>query len=197
MIIILPFPPDLPCFIYEFPKYKADLQRWSRLSGFDPRVQGDIVLDNIGWDNPWKMKLENAVGKKVSNNKKGVNEILNYLEGCYELERLRDMRWVGRKKGESILEFVNVWEARLKFVKRTGVVPYQVYGVDLLYGCRLIKSDRDLIKSELSKEGLDQNCQNVVGALRRACHHDSLRTVDFEKIKMRRERRIQACCQIL
>lgn len=197
MIIILPFPPDLPCFIYEFPKYKADLQRWSRLSGFDPRVQGDIVLDNIGWDNPWKMKLENAVGKKVTNNKKGVNEILNYLEGCYELERLRDMRWVGRKKGESILEFVNVWEARLKFVKRTGVVPYQVYGVDLLYGCRLIKSDRDLIKSELSKEGLDQNCQNVVGALRRACHHDSLRTVDFEKIKMRRERRIQACCQIL
>ena len=155
------------------------------------------MLDNIGWDNPWKMKLENAVGKKVSNNKKGVNEILNYLEGCYELERLRDMRWVGRKKGESILEFVNVWEARLKFVKRTGVVPYQVYGVDLLYGCRLIKSDRDLIKSELSKEGLDQNCQNVVGALRRACHHDSLRTVDFEKIKMRRERRIQACCQIL
>ena len=197
MIVILPFPPDLPCFIYEFPKYKAGLQRWSRLSGFDPRVQGDIVLDNIGWDNPWKMKLENAVGAKVTNNKKGVNEILKFLEGSYELELLRDMRWVGRKKGESVLGFVNVWEARLQFVKKSGVVPYQVYGVDLLYGCRLIKSDRDLIKSELSREGLDLNCQNVVGALRRACHHDVLRTVDFDKIKMRRERRLQACCQIL
>ena len=197
MIILLPFPPDLPYHICEFPKYRADLQRWSRLSGFDPRVQGDIVLDNIGWDNPWKMRLENAVGNKVTNNKRGVSEILKFLEGCYELELLRNMRWVGREKGTSILGFVNEWETRLQFVKRSGIVPYQVYGVDLLYGCRLIKRDRDLIKSELSREGQDLTCQNVVGALRRACHHDSLRTVDFEKIKMRRERRLKACCQIL
>ena len=197
MIILLPYPPDLPYVISEFPKYKADLQRWSRLSGFDPRIQGDIVLDNIDWDNPWKMRLENAVGEKVTNNKKGVAEILKFLEGCHELELLRNMRWWGRQKGESILGFVNLWETRLEFVKRSGVVPYQVYGVDLLYGCNLIKSDRDLIKLELSQEGWDPNCQNVVRALRRACHHDSLRTVDFEKLKMRRERRLQACCQIL
>ena len=154
MIILLPFPPDLPYLISEFPKYKADLQRWSRLSGFDPRVQGDIVLDNIGWDNPWKMKLENAVGEKVTNNKKGVSEILKFLEGCYELEQLRNMRWVGREMGDSILGFVNLWEARLQFVKGCGVAPYQVYGFDLLYGCNLLKTDRDMIKAELSKEGL-------------------------------------------
>ena len=60
-----------------------------------------------------------------------------------------------------------------------------------------VKTDRDLIKSELRKEGQDLNCGNVVRALRRACHHDSLRTVDFEKLKMRREMRLHACCQIL
>ena len=196
MIVILPYPPDLPIPISMFPQYKTDLQRWSRMSGFDPEIQGDIVLDNISWDHPMKIMLENAVGGKVTNNKNGITEILSFLGGCHELSLLSKMT---RKNGESILKFVNDWETRLRSVERSGLAPYQVNGVDLLYNCNLIKEDRSLIKQDLRRQGLVFNCKNVLEAIRSCCYQDSLRSVDFEKIKMMRggQRQDLRCCQIL
>ena len=83
LVVIFPFPPRLPVSVSEFPKYKKDVLRWSRLSGVTARVQGDVILDSIPWDHPWKESLERAVGDKVTNNKK--NTLLKIDFRIYEL----------------------------------------------------------------------------------------------------------------
>ena len=111
VIVLFPFPPRLPKRISEFPKYKTDVRRWVRLSGVDPKIQGDLLLDSIPWNHPWKEHLEKTVGDKVGNNKKGALEILEHLEGCYRLSVLSKMT---RAEGTGI----RVWETKFEKVEK-------------------------------------------------------------------------------
>ena len=108
---MFPFPPRLPKRISEFPKYKTDVRRWVRLSGVDPKIQGDLLPDSIPWNHPWKEHLEKTVGDKVGNNKKGASEILEHLEGCYKLSVLSKMT---RAEGTGI----RVWETKFEKVEK-------------------------------------------------------------------------------
>ena len=75
------------------------------MSGVDPKIQGDLLLDSNPWNHPWKEHLEKAVGDKVGNNKKGAAETFEHLERCLELSLLSKMT---RDKGVGILAFIRV-----------------------------------------------------------------------------------------
>ena len=116
----------MPKRISEFPKYKTDVRRWVRLSGVDPKNQGDLLLDSIPWNHPWKEHLEKTVGDKVGNNKKGASEILEHLEGCNQLSVLSEMT---RAKGTGILTFIRVWETKFEMVEKLGVNISDISGI--------------------------------------------------------------------
>ena len=103
----------MPKRISEFPKYKTDVRRWVRLSGVDPKNQGDLLLDSIPWNHPWKEHLEKTVGDKVGNNKKGASE----------------MTKMTRAKGTSILTFIRVWETKFEMVEKLGVNISDISGI--------------------------------------------------------------------
>ena len=181
VIILFPFPPRLPKKISEFPKYKTDVKRWARLSGVDPQIQGDLLLDSIPWNHPWKEHLEKAVGDKVGNNKKGAAEILEHLEGCYELSLLSKMT---RDEGVGILTFIRVWESKFEKVQKLGVKTSDISGIDLLYACNLIKEDRNLIRKDLDALNMIYTRQNVANSVRKCYHHEVLKTEDLELVRM-------------
>ena len=136
----------------------------SRLSGVCARVQGDVILDSIPWDHPWKESLERAVGDKVTNNKHGVAEIFKVLDGLYDLNLLRK-RTRGMK--ESLLIYVNLWEEELERIRKMGDVHSNISGIDLMYSCNLIKEDRAIIKKDLDTMNLLYTTRNVSNSIRR------------------------------
>ena len=68
-------------------------------------------------------------------------EILEHLEGCYELSVLSKMT---RAEGTGILTFIRVWETKFEKVKTLGVNISDISGIDLLHACNLIKDERIL-----------------------------------------------------
>ena len=129
----------------------------------------------------WKEHLERTVGDNDGNNKKGASEILEHLEGCYELSVLSKMT---RAEGTGILTFIRVWETKFEKVEKLGVNISDISGIDMLYACNLIKDDRNLIRKDLDALKMIYMRQNVANSIRKCFHHEVLKTEDLEFVRM-------------
>ena len=83
-----------PTFISEdkpFEVYKKDLQRWSRLTTLDKKLQAEMIVYKLeNHPSNIKEKITTQLGDTLEDNDKGVEELLAFLEGIYQKDSMAD-----------------------------------------------------------------------------------------------------------
>ena len=76
-----------PSFLSEtktYSEYKDDLERWSRLSGLDKKLQAEMVVHRLdGHPSRIKEKIVTNIGSSLVGNADGVKELIKFLDSVY------------------------------------------------------------------------------------------------------------------
>ena len=110
-----------PAFVSEkksFAEYKKDLQRWSRLTSLDKKVQAEMVVYRLeGHPSRIKEKISTQLGDELEDNEEGITQLLDFLAKIYEKDSMADAwdKYVAfenykKKDSEEMSEFVADWE---------------------------------------------------------------------------------------
>ena len=120
-----------PTFISDdkpFEVYKMDLERWSRLTSLDKKLQAEMVVYKLG-NHPSRIqeKITTQLGDKLVNNEKGIEELLKFLKSIYEKDSMADAwdKYVKFEKSKHdgkvpLKEYIAEWENKYHQLKNVG-----------------------------------------------------------------------------
>ena len=146
-----------PSFISDekaYDVYKEDLNRWSRLSSLDKKLQAEYVVYKLdGHPSRIKDKITTHIGEDLKGNEKGIEDLIKFLDTIYGKDNMADV-WEKykifsthyRKPDQSILDFLPQWEMSYQKLKTTGCVyPDLILGMKLLEDSRLSEMETKLV----------------------------------------------------
>ena len=146
-----------PSFLSEtktYSEYKDDLERWSRLSGLDKKLQAEMVVHRLdGHPSRIKEKIVTNIGSSLVGNADGVKELIKFLDSVYGVDDMADV-WErykafsshSRKPNQTISEFLPDWEMCYQKLKTSGCeYPDPILGLKLLEDANLSDMDVKLV----------------------------------------------------
>ena len=90
-------PPSFVSNTKSYATYKADLKRWSRITGIDKKLQAEVVFYSLdGHKSGIIEKIEVAIGDKLVDNEDGINELIVFLDGIYQQDEMSEA-WIKYK----------------------------------------------------------------------------------------------------
>ena len=146
-----------PSFISEtktYTEYKDALERWSRLSPVDKKIQAEMVVHYLdGHPSRIKEKIVAKIGPKLVDNEDGVKELLTFLDSVYGVDdmanvwdRYKSFSSHARKPNQDINEFLPDWEMCYQKLKTSGCeYPDTILGLKLLEDSKLSDMDVKLV----------------------------------------------------
>ena len=152
---------DPPKFIdntYEYPEYKKKLQRWSRITKVDKKLQADVVVYHMeGHPSCIQDKIETSLGDTIIGQDDGLTKLIAYLDTIYAEDELTDA-WLNYKKiirlkkttDQPITEFIADFERIYKKAKDSGSdFSDLVLAFNLLEACVLSEIDEKFVISAI------------------------------------------------
>ena len=120
-----------PAFISEtksFATYKRDLTRWAKLTDLEDDQKADMVLHCLdGHPSGIKDKIDTQMTEAELSCDDGIKNLLEFLEGVYEVDEWSDsyekysrFEKCTRTKGQTVQEFLSVWENYYAKMKAAG-----------------------------------------------------------------------------
>ena len=84
-----------PAFISEtktYAEYKEDLERWSRISSLDKKLQAEMVVHRLdGHSSRIKEKIVTKIGTSLVDNADGIAKLIEFLDTVYGLDEMADV----------------------------------------------------------------------------------------------------------
>ena len=189
-------PPEMIKNGDNFDVYRQRLERWSRLSNFDPQTQFDLVLTYIDPANELGFKLEREIGNSSDAKTKGVQVILDKLQEWFgkeeEVDAFRDYRDFEEKKRSpemDILEYVKEWESAYNKCKDRGdTCSDRVLAFKLLVSANLDHTDHKLVFKESDSNNHDGKIfERTKKAIRMFYNAGTLKVFEQHKCFIQRE----------
>ena len=158
-----------PTFISEtkpFEVYKKDLQRWSRLTSLDAKLQAEMVVYKLE-NHPSRIqeKITTQMGDTLENNDKGIALLLDFLEKIYQKDSMADA-WEKYTMFEkfkfdnriSLKQFIADWENKYHQLKNVGCAySDMILAFKLLDSCKLSAVDQKFVLTGVDyKIGLER-----------------------------------------
>ena len=114
-----------PAFISEtksFATYKRDLTRWAKLTDLEDDQKADMVVHCLdGHPSGIKDKIDTQMKESALSCDEGIKNLLEFLEGVYKVDEWSDsyekysmFEKCTRTKGQTVQEFLSVWEKLLR-----------------------------------------------------------------------------------
>ena len=146
-----------PTFISEnkpFEVYKKDLKRWSRLTSLDAKLQAEMVVYKLE-NHPSRIqeKITTQMGDKLIENEKGIDLLIEFLEGIYKKDSMADA-WEKYTTFEkfrfdnkiSLKQFIADWENKYHQLKNEGCAySDMILAFKLLDSCKLSAVDQKFV----------------------------------------------------
>ena len=120
-----------PSFVSEkksYSTYKNDLRRWARITTVKKELQAEVVVYSLeGHPSGIKEKIDVQIGKKLQENEKGIEDLIEYLDTIYEKDEMSDawhkyktFQKVSRKNGQEVMAFIAEFEKEYTLAKAAG-----------------------------------------------------------------------------
>ena len=146
-----------PTFISEnkpFEVYKKDLKRWSRLTSLDAKLQAEMVVYKLE-NHPSRIqeKITTQMGDKLIDNEKGIDLLIEFLEGIYKKDSMADA-WEKYTTFEKfrfdnkiiLKQFIADWENKYHQLKNEGCAySDMILAFKLLDSCKLSAVDQKFV----------------------------------------------------
>ena len=138
-------PPSFISDTKSYAEYKQDLQRWSRLTSYDKKLQAELVVQCLDGDpSKIKEKIVSQIGDTLIGNAAGIEALITFLDSIYGKDDMSDI-WEKykafsthcRKPDQDIVDFLSNWEMSYHKLK-TGGCTYS----DLILGLKLLEDAR-------------------------------------------------------
>ena len=142
----------------EYPEYKKKLERWSRITKVEKKLQADVILYHLeGHPSRIQEKIETALGSEIVDQEDGVDKLMKYLDSIYAEDDLTDAwikykKFVRLKKSEDqpITEFIAEFERTYMKAKESGSdFSDLVLAFNLLEACSLTEIDEKFVISAI------------------------------------------------
>lgn len=183
-----------PAFISEtktFATYKRDLKRWAKLTDLKPEQQADMVVHCLdGHSSGIKEKIDTQVEEAKLSCEEGIDNLLTFLEKVYKVDEWADsfekytaFEKCVRTKGQSVQEFMAIWENSYAKVKAAGCdMSDQVLAYKLLTAmdlkemeCKLVLTGVDYKTGHEKKDLLAQ----MTASIKKFVGHSSIQSSDL------------------
>ena len=121
-------PPSFVSDNKSYETYKQDLKMWSRITTLKKSVQAEMVVYKLdGHPSGIKDKIMTQLGDKLEDNEKGIDILIEFLDGIYTKDDMADawenynaFRDYRKKPGQDIASFISDWEQVLTKAKTAG-----------------------------------------------------------------------------
>ena len=121
-------PPSFVSDIKSYETYKRDLKMWSRITTLKKKAQAEMVVYKLdGHPSGIKEKIMTQLGSKLEDNEKGIDDLIEFLDGIYTKDDMADawenynaFRDFKKKPGQDIPSFISDWEQMLSKAKTAG-----------------------------------------------------------------------------
>lgn len=165
-----------PSFISEtktYAEYKEDLERWSRLSSLDKKLQAEMVVHRLdGHPSRIKEKIVTKIGTSLIDNAEGIKELIKFLDSVYGVDEMANV-WEryqafsshARKPNQDISDFIPDWEMCYQKLKTSGCdYPDTILGLKLLEDAKLSDMDVKLVLTgvDYTKAKTDKDLQQQI-----------------------------------
>ena len=159
-------PPSFVSDVKSYAEYKEDLERWSRLTSLDKKLQAEMVVYYLdGHPSRIKEKIVTHFGDKLQV-ETGVKDLIKFLDSIYSKDDMADV-WDKykrfsdhrRKSDETMSDFLPDWTMCYSKLKATGCdYSDSILGLKLLEDAQLSDMDTKLVLTGVSfKEAKDKN----------------------------------------
>ena len=154
-------PPSFVSNTKSYATYKADLKRWSRITGIDKKLQAEVVVYSLdGHKSGIKEKIEVAIGDKLVDNEDGINELIAFLDGIYQQDEMskawlkyKSFQKVSRRKNQDILNFISDFDREYNLAKTAGCVYLgTILSFRLLEAANLSENDEKFVLTAIDFE---------------------------------------------
>ena len=154
-------PPSFVSNTKSYATYKADLKRWSRITGIDKKLQAEVVVYSLdGHKSGIKEKIEVAIGDRLVDNEDGINELISFLDGIYQQDEMseawlkyKSFQKVSRRKNQDILNFISDFDREYNLAKTAGCVYSDtILSFRLLEAANLSENDEKFVLTAIDFE---------------------------------------------
>jgi hypothetical protein len=158
-----------PSFISDtktYEEYKQDLQRWSRITSVDKKLQAEVIVYSLdGHPSQIKDKIVTKIGETLVGADDGIKKLIDFLDSVYGKDDMADI-WDrykafsnnSRKPTEDLIDFLPNWEMLYQKLKTSGCeYTDTILGLKLLEDARLNDMDTKLVLTGVDYESAKAN----------------------------------------